>query len=281
MIKAALDIGTNSTRLLIVDNSKEEVKILVQKALVTRIGEGLGQDKCIKKIPLERTVRALKEYVKLMDEYAVEDFCLVATSAMRDAVNNKEVIEQIYSETGLDVEIISGEKEAELSYLGASCDFQGDNQVIDIGGGSTEITFLNNGEINFKSVNLGAVRLKEFPELMKNIKAEFELLKIEQKNSKLIGVGGTITTLAAIDLGMEKYDWQKVHGHILSLRRIKEINNQLLEIDLEARKNIPGLQADRADIIAYGIKILIEFMELTKIEDIIVSDKDLLFALAK
>jgi len=293
-IRAAMDIGTNSTRLLIAAGDE----IIHQETTITRIGEGLKDSQKIQPEPLARTIKVLKSYKEKIAEIAefskTQKYSLVATSAMRDALNKDEVLKKIKEETGFQVEIISGEKEAELSYIGATGDFPGKNVVIDIGGGSTEVIFQdnqdkenNNATITYTSTNLGGVRLKENQDLQDGdaIKSLFSekipIKKIISHESNLIGVGGTITTIAAVKLGLEKYDWKKIHGLSLTLPQIKEIHEKLEALPLEERKKVPGLQPERADIITFGTKILITFMEEYNFNEIKASDKDLLFALLK
>lgn len=281
-MKAAMDIGTNSTRLLI--GTPE--KIIHQETTITRIGEGLKEHQLIQDEPLARTIRVLKKYKETLVNYGLDNpgsHFLVATSAMRDALNKDEVVAKIKAETGFQVEIISGEREAELSYLGATGDFPGRNIVIDIGGGSTEVIFQEEKTV-FTSTNLGGVRLKEDPELCKKEKiSELFAEKIPSnknfQDSRLIGVGGTITTIAAVKLALIEYQWEKIHGLKMTLDEIKSIHEKLKALPLDERKKVPGLQPERADIIIYGTKILITFMEEYDFREITASDKDLLFAL--
>lgn len=285
-MRGSLDIGTNSTRLLIL--SKDEV--IHQETAITRIGQGLKEYGTIQEEPLKRTIKVLKKYKEKLISLKVDDYHLVATSAMRDALNKDEVVERIKKETGFITEVISGKREAELSYLGATADFSGKNVVIDIGGGSTEVIFpnfhredKNKEEIVFISINLGGVRLKDDPKLSKEIDTLFRQnipTPTILLGCNLIGVGGTITTLAAIKLALVEYEWEKIHGFLLTIEEIKEINKKLESLPLEERKKVPGLEPERADIITYGIEILLKFMEQYKFKKIRVSDKDLLFALA-
>ena len=284
MRKAALDIGTNSTRLLIAekDSKDNSYRILLQSSAISRIGEGMKDDKMIKDQPLARTIEALLDYRRILSDYQVSDYRLVATSAMRDALNQDDVLQRIKKETGFDVQIISGRLEAELSYRGAVADFSGRQVIIDIGGGSTEVIFEKDGQIHFTSTNLGAVRLMDNQSLylkMEDLFAEnipdYRIIS----ESELVGVGGTVTTLAAIQLKMEKYDWEKIHGFILTRSDIEEISQKLNSLSLEERKKVPGLQPERADIILFGADILRKFMDIYCIPQIKVSDKDLLFAL--
>jgi exopolyphosphatase/guanosine-5'-triphosphate,3'-diphosphate pyrophosphatase len=296
MMKAAMDIGTNSTRLLIATPEK----IIHQETTITRIGEGLKEHQLIQDEPLARTIRVLKKYKETLVNYGLDNpgsHFLVATSAMRDALNKDEVVAKIKTETGFRVEIISGEREAELSYLGATGDFPGRNIVIDIGGGSTEVIFqeknlddnsqlpnFQSGRTVFTSTNLGGVRLKEDPGLCKKEKiVELFAERIPSnknfQDSRLIGVGGTITTIAAVKLALDEYQWEKIHGLKMNLDEIKSIHEKLKALPLDERKKVPGLQPERADIIIYGTKILITFMEEYDFREITASDKDLLFAL--
>ncbi|NCC82190.1 MAG: Ppx/GppA family phosphatase [Clostridia bacterium] len=296
MMKAAMDIGTNSTRLLIATPEK----IIHQETTITRIGEGLKEHQLIQDEPLARTIRVLKKYKETLVNYGLDNpgsHFLVATSAMRDALNKDEVVAKIKTETGFRVEIISGEREAELSYLGATGDFPGRNIVIDIGGGSTEVIFqeenldensqlpnFQSGRTVFTSTNLGGVRLKEDPGLCKKEKiVELFAERIPSnknfQDSRLIGVGGTITTIAAVKLALIEYQWEKIHGLKMTLDEIKSIHEKLKALPLDERKKVPGLQPERADIIIYGTKILITFMEEYGFREITASDKDLLFAL--
>ena len=286
-----MDIGTNSTRLLVAEVGDSQrlhskARIIMQQIRITRIGEGMKTDRRIKEEPLERTIAALKEYRRILEENQVEDYRIVATSAMRDALNRDEILERIYKETGFSVEIIEGSREAELSYLGAVSDFPGRNAVIDIGGGSTEVVYEAaldpQGSLVYTSTDLGGVRLLENPELRTEIIALLKANIPDQEQLRgleLVGVGGTATTIAAIFLGMTEYDWEKIHGLVLSREKIEEIGAGLRDLTLEERKKVPGLEPERADIIVYGIDILLAFMKEYGFSEMRVSDKDLLFAL--
>lgn len=285
-VQVAMDIGTNSTRLLILSQKK----IIYQAVTITRIGEGLKDSKKIQEIPLQRTIDALQKYKEKISQFEVENYHLVATSAMRDALNKDQVVEKIQKETGFFTKIISGQEEAELSYLGATADFPGKNIVIDIGGGSTEVVFPQENPQNqdnnliYTSTNLGGVRLKENPQLLEKASFLFsknipQSQKQKFQNFDLIGVGGTITTLAAVKLAMEEYRWEKIHGLLLTIEEIRDIHKKLKGLSLLERQKVPGLEPERADIILHGIDILLIFMGQYDFKAIRVSDKDLLFAL--
>lgn len=280
-LSAAIDIGTNSCRLLILDGGQP----LLQRAEVSRIGQDLHTDGRIKDIPLERTLAVLHTYTEILRGYGLENVPLVATSAVRDALNKEEVAQRILAETGLKLEILSGKEEARLSWLGAVADFRDseeDSVVLDIGGGSTELIFRD----NYISFNLGGVRLKDNPHLAQAQRiGEIFVSEISQQTdfsgSRLILAGGTGTTLAAIHLKLAEYDWTKVHGLVMTLDEVRQIQDMLLNLDLEDRKKVPGLQPQRADIIVFGVKILLEFMENFAFFEVTISEKDLLYALAE
>lgn len=296
-LSAAIDIGTNSCRLLILDGGQP----LLQRAEVSRIGQDLHTDGRIKDVPLERTLAVLHTYIEILQDYGLENVPLVATSAVRDALNKEEVAQRIFAETGLKLEILSGQEEARLSWLGAVADFRDSEEdpvVLDIGGGSTELIFRD----NYISFNMGGVRLKDNPHLAQaqrigetfvseisqqtagqeaNQASGNQFRNLDFSGSRLILAGGTGTTLAAIHLKLAEYDWTKVHGLVMTLDEVRQIQDMLLNLDLEDRKKVPGLQPQRADIIVFGVKILLEFMENFAFFEVTISEKDLLYALAE
>jgi len=285
MLKAGIDIGTNSTRLLIARCQEGQISPVFTALETTRIGEGVGTTGMINPLPLARTLRCLEKYLENCNQYGVKNVRIAATSAVRDAKNKEEVAEKVYEKTGVKLEILTGEKEAELSYLGAISDLDTNKEnnimVLDIGGGSTELIHPGPEGIQYKSVNLGAVRLSENQKLLGKI--PIILLDLIPKqpfnNPCLVGVGGTVTTLVAIKLGLEEYDPDLVHGHHLKIRDIKNISRKLQGMSLDERKKLRGLQPGRADIIPYGVLILEEVMELLKVSEITASEKDILYGM--
>lgn len=282
---AAVDIGTNSTRLLIADYKESRVIPVYQALEMTRIGEGVGVSGIISQQALERTVACVAGFIEKCVHYNVIKVRIVATSAVRDAQNKKQVVDAIYNTTGYNLEILTGEEEGKLSYLGAVSDNlrdgKGNYAVIDIGGGSTEISYWTEQGIQYRSVNLGAVRVKEGLALMgkmDEILADFQISSLREK-VHFVGVGGTITTLAAIKLKMIKYDPALIHGQILTKEEISKIYQMLSKLELKERKKIAGLQQERADIITYGTYILLKIMDKFKIPQILVSEKDILHGL--
>jgi len=281
---AVIDIGTNSTRLLIVEYKQGCITPQYSDLEITRIGEGVGESRLIKPQALQRTINCLRKFVEICHQYSASIIRVVATSAVRDAENKTLVIKEILKETGLYLEPLTGAEEAKLSYLGAISDTKEDNKVsivLDIGGGSTELVYPNRRGIQYKSVNLGAVRLTEQPKLMDEVQDILGgLLENElPEDFNLIGVGGTITTLIAIKLKLDKYEPELVHGQILQFKEVEEIGGLLFSLSLEERKKLKGLQPERADIIPYGTFILQELMKKLQCDKLIVSEKDILYGM--
>lgn len=284
MRKAVIDIGTNSTRLAVADCIGQQIQILAVAIEMTRIGEGASEDQQIKAMPLARTVAAVQDFVRQARELEAERLRITATSAVREAINQAEVAEAIVAATGVALEILSGSREAQLSYQGAALDFAGRSQtlaVLDIGGGSTELVYQGQGGLSKASVRLGAVRLAEQPSLSAEIESILTGLITEQLPAELtlIGVGGTITSLAAMDQKLDQYNQQRVHGYRLSRGQVEAWLERLYNLSVSQRSKLKGLMPQRADIIPYGVEILLQAMKLLDVEEIIVSDKDLLYGL--
>jgi exopolyphosphatase / guanosine-5'-triphosphate,3'-diphosphate pyrophosphatase len=309
---ASIDIGSNSTRLLIVDYSKENYssvsndpifKIIARKTSITRVGRNLTKTSLISDSSARKTIDVLKKYMNLINEENVEKFRVVGTSALRKAENSSWFMDLVKNELGIKIDIISGREESVLSFSGVvrNSDLISKIKlwnfpilVIDIGGGSTEFILGNpDGKIIFKdSIDIGCVNLmerfinyKKKPEIEDldllqcyiNEKIKGVTGKIKESGfNTIFGVAGTVSTLSMVDLKIKKYDREKIHGHILEIDDIKKIYNNFCNFDLESRKKITGLETKRADIIISGTAILIEIMELLKSDKIIVSENDIL-----
>jgi len=288
---AVIDIGTNSIRLLIAERIGDQWVTVDKQLNTTRIGEGVHHSGKLSQKGMERTILGIESFREHALAAGVEQIRCFATSAVRDAENREDFVNALKVRTGLDVEILSGEDEAELGFIGAVGRTTADRVgVIDIGGGSTEIIYGGkDGIIGAVSVNMGAVRIMEqFPlgdpvDYRKRIEME-EWIRVQfMQNQALsrfngscewVGIGGTITTLAAIEQGMVQYQSSKIHGFTLQRSTVQEILHMLSERTLEERKRIPGLQPQRADIIIGGTVILLEWMNIKGIEKIRVSDRD-------
>ncbi len=293
----AIDVGTNSCRMLVVDCNEGEIREIRRDLKITRLGEGVDHNKKLTERAINRALIAISSFVKEMRSLEVKRIKINGTSALRDVNNSYKLLNAVEKETGCKLDIISGEEEAHLNYIGVASSDNSDDLIIDIGGGSTEFIWLDNDRINYKSLNMGSVRMTERSinnsrkpvtngELLAIEKDVKELLnhKIAGKISnaeKAIGLGGTITTIAAIDQGMTEYDHNKIQDYIIEIETIKEIRDSLGNKTLIQRKKVNGLQAGRADIIIAGIQILYVIMDILDIKEILVSEHDLLYGTIK
>ncbi len=283
---AAIDIGTNSTRLLIAEiDKRNRLKALHTALKTTRLGEGIN-GRCLHAAAIERTVRAVKNFVEYSLNYGVDDITIAATSAVRDASNKEEFARLIRCSTGRQLRILAGEEEAELSYRGVLAGLSGVKEgvaVIDVGGGSTEFSWRDKNQLCYASSNVGAVRMtegdyddQEIARLLLPVIAKVK----EQQISRLVAVGGTATTLAAIIQKLEHYDPKKVHGFEIKVKQVEEVLALLESKTLVERKKIPGLPPDRADIIVAGVRIILIILKEMELNSFVVSEADMLWGLA-
>lgn len=290
-IKGIIDIGTNSCRLFLAQVFQgEEIKIereISKDVEIVKLGEDVNKNGYLKKEAISRTVECLKRYKKKADSYGVKELVAFATSATRDSKNRDEFLNQV-KEIGIDIKCISGDREAQLNFLGNSIVFEERILVLDIGGGSTEFTLGEKGEIEFvKSINIGAVRgterffstqnytddtIEECREWVKDMISEVKFLK--NKNFTLVGVAGTATTQISVQKQMGVYDSSKVHMSEIRLEELRENLKLFLECSVEKRKHIVGLEEKRADVIIAGTIILITIMEELGVNKMIVSESD-------
>lgn len=281
---AVIDIGTNSTRLYVAELSGQYQHTVLKKLETTRLGEASAQG-MLQPAPMTRTAEAAERFAKLASDLGALNVFIYATAAVREAENKLEFAEMIKARSGLPLDIIDGETEALIAYLGAAGE-AGDCAVIDIGGGSTEVIIKKDG-LRSLSQKLGAVRLMEKwgPNALSQSRINEISAYIDDiiKNyetispwgaSKLIGVSGTPTTLACIKSGLAVYDPVKIQNMVLSLNDISELTYRLCSCDLESRRKITGMPPDRADILQYGCLILANFMRRFGYTQLIVSDDD-------
>lgn len=287
---AGIDIGTNSMRILMTDyswvNGQVELKNRIKSVKTTRIGKNINFTKAIDPVTYNNNMESFEDFVNVANENKAEKIFAIGTSALRDAVNGQEFISQAEQNTGIKINVISGSFEAELAFYGVSVGLveRGRLLIIDIGGGSTEFVVGSKieGILFKKSINLGAVRLTEMfgddTESMKeHILKELDIVRdIVQRFSvkKIVGIGGTITTISAINQAMRVYDTEKIHNSIIKRIDAYYIFNSLRVLNIEDKKRVIGLQPSRADIIVAGINILLCSMNLLNIEELIVSDYD-------
>lgn len=282
---AAIDIGTNSTRLLVAEYAGGRLNRIETGRITTRLGKGMDGGKL-----LPETMLAAADAVGLFYQKAINlgagAVAAAATSAVRDASNKSEFLELVKERTGLTVRVLSGEEEAALSYRGVLSGLRiepGPTLVIDVGGGSTEFIWSRGGRLNLASVNAGAVRLTASganeAETYKILRPALEDVKMSSPE-RLVGVGGTITTLAAVDQRLEHYDPDRVHGYSLSALSVGRIHKMLEHMEAGERRRVPGLHPDRADIIVAGVNIVKIIMEELGLERMLVSECDILYGLA-
>jgi exopolyphosphatase/guanosine-5'-triphosphate,3'-diphosphate pyrophosphatase len=278
-----IDVGTNSTRLLVADVEGGKLTPLERHSIVTRLGEGLERSGRLGDEPMARVRRALDEYTELMDGCDVEVRTGVLTSAVRDADNGDGFLALVRDEYGIDAETISGDDEARLTYAGATSHRDGDEPVLvlDIGGGSTELVAAG----WHTSLQVGVVRHGErFGDDVEALREDIRPLIRDalpaDAPTHLVAVAGTPTQAAAMDLELETYDADRIEGHVLSLGTIEARLAQLRELTLEQRKQVTGLHPDRAPVIVPGLAILTEVLTAAGADRVEVSDRDLLYGRA-
>lgn len=296
-MRAVIDIGTNSVRLLVAEIVAGQVRPVIRSTQITRIGQGVDASGRLQRAGLERTLEALGDFGRLVPPGI--PLQVVATSAVRDAANREEFARLVTERTGWELRVLSGTEEAELSFQGAVLALQIWNLaypicVVDIGGGSTEIY---TGDAQGKllgggSAQVGAVRMLE--RFITNhplreeerLAMEGEIIKLlaplVQENlsygpKTLVAVGGTATTLASILQELPQFDYEQVEGFCFSQEQLGDLYTTLGRLSLEERRQIPSLQVGREDVIVCGTSILVQTMELFGFSRLTVSNGDLLY----
>ncbi|MEJ7892895.1 MAG: Ppx/GppA phosphatase family protein [Solirubrobacteraceae bacterium] len=285
---AVVDMGTNSTRLLLADVADGTVTALERRSTVTRLGEGLEATGSLGEEPRARVLRALADYREAMDALDARVRTGVLTSAVRDAVNGAAFHARVRSEYGIDAEIVSGDEEARLTFLGATLTRATDQRVlvVDIGGGSTELVVGSSGVVEFHvSTQVGVVRHTErhgddLAAIARDAGATLREALPDHPPTRVVAVAGTATMAASMDLALEPYDPDAVEGHTLSLDGLRTRLDQLASMPPDRRREVPGLHPDRAPTIVAGITILIEILEAAGADTVEVSDRDLLYGRA-
>jgi exopolyphosphatase/guanosine-5'-triphosphate,3'-diphosphate pyrophosphatase len=294
---AVVDIGTNSTRLLVADvGPAGRIAELARRTQVTRLGEGVDATGALGRAGIARVRRTLDDYSETIDGLAVDARIAVLTSAVRDSSNGEQFVQSLRERYRLDARIITGDEEAQLTFLGAMSDRRGDEQartlVIDVGGGSTELVIGARGAVSFHvSLQLGVVRqterhlhedppsARELGALSRDVRTLIERdvpATVRSGVEAAIAVAGTATSLAAIDLALEPYDSTRVHGHRLDLVTTRLLLARLASMPLAERRETRGLHPDRAPTIIAGTAILIEVLEAFALDAFEVSEHDIL-----
>jgi len=293
---AVIDAGTNSSRLLVADVAGGKVSPVERRSTVTRLGRGVDLSGRLSAEAVEDACGAIGEYVAQFRELGAETVDAIATSAVRDAENGSAFIAELRERFALSARVLDGEEEARLTYLGATSENvpAEPTLVIDIGGGSTELIVGTGTEISFHtSMQAGVVRhterrvssdpptALELESLAADVRGLIEgAIAPGVEAAAGIAVAGTPTSLAAIEMELEPYDPARVHGHVLALPEIQRMLSRLASAPLAQRVEIPGMHPDRAPTIVAGVVILVEAMRAFGLEQIEVSEHDILYGTA-
>jgi len=290
MKAASIDMGTNTFRLLAVqvDKNPPTIKILHQDRRVVRMGEGLASTGKMTPQAQGRALAVLKDFRKALEEHGIDQVFAVATSVFREAQNAQTFLDRAQEVLGVPIRVVSGEEEARLTLLGGLWNLEVRNGVLfDIGGGSTEfIRFQERKPINLISTPLGVVKLTETLlhhdpptpqemrtlERMVGVEVERVAEALGNHSFTLIGTAGTVTTLAAIDIGLSIYDHDEIHGHVLTRERIEEMLKTFLACTREERLKMKGMEKGREDLIIPGTVITLKAMEVWDQKRLVVSD---------
>jgi exopolyphosphatase / guanosine-5'-triphosphate,3'-diphosphate pyrophosphatase len=291
---AVVDIGSNSTRLLIGDVKGGRVSEIERRTTVTNMGRGVDHTGLLCSDAVEDVCSVIAEYKAHYEEMGTERVAAIATSAVRDAANGEAFIAELRERFDLDARLLTGEEEARLTFLGATAQrpAEGPTLVFDIGGGSTELVVGSHREVDFHtSLQAGTIRQSERhltsdppdPHELEDLAAEIRVLteravaaQPEARPSQAIAVAGTPTSLAAIDQELEPYDRERVHGYRLAMRRIQRMLSRLSSLPLAERLRVPGLHPGRAPTIVAGTVILVQVMRAFALEEVEVSELDIL-----
>jgi exopolyphosphatase / guanosine-5'-triphosphate,3'-diphosphate pyrophosphatase len=272
---ASVDLGTNSTRLLVADanGTLEEV---VRRLVITRLGEGVDERRRLLPLPIARVRNVLSDFRREADELGAERTLCIATSSVRDAENGEAFLGEIEWSYGFTTRLLTGEEEAALTLRGIGAVEPG-TLVVDIGGGSTELQVVGT-DVRI-SLDVGCVRLTErFGEDVDAVRTYVRGLLPEAEASRALGVAGTVTTIAALDLGLEEYDPERIHGHSISKEAAAEQTARLASLTVGERAQI--VEPGRAPVIVAGAAILAEILDFYGLDAIVASERDILHGAA-
>ena len=300
---AAIDCGTNSIRLLVADADPAtgELVDLDRRMIIVRLGQGVDRTGRLAPEALERTFEACREYAAVIKEHGAETVRFVATSASRDASNRDEFVRGVLDILGVEPEVITGDQEAEFSFTGATkeltgrADLEPPYLVVDIGGGSTEFVVGDDRVRSARSVDIGCVRMTErhapsspatlgqITAIRGDIDAALDLAEESvpiTTTHTLVGLAGSVTTVAGIALGLDTYDSAAIHHSRISFEQVQEITGMLLAATHDERAAIPVMHPGRVDVIAAGALVLLQIMKRTGAGEVVVSEHDILDGIA-
>ncbi|MFH8580249.1 Ppx/GppA family phosphatase [Streptomyces zaomyceticus] len=296
---AGIDCGTNSIRLLVADVHPEtgELVELDRRMTIVRLGQGVDRTGRLAPEALERTFAACRAYAEVIEELGAERLRFVATSASRDAENRQEFVNGVVEILGVEPEVITGDQEAAFSFTGATGELHGTETrlVVDIGGGSTEFVTGNKDVEAARSVDIGCVRLterhvrhdpptaEEAAAIRADVRAALDLaaetVPIDTAET-LVGLAGSVTTVAAMALGLPEYDSEKIHHSRISAAQVAEVTERLLASTHAERAAIPVIHPGRVDVIVAGALVLREIVERVGAHEVVVSEHDILDGIA-
>ncbi|MCB8906238.1 MULTISPECIES: Ppx/GppA phosphatase family protein [unclassified Streptomyces] len=296
---AGIDCGTNSIRLLVADVHPDTGDLieLDRRMTIVRLGQGVDKTGRLAPEALERTFAACRAYAEVIKELGAEKVRFVATSASRDAENRADFVNGVVEILGVEPEVITGDQEAAFSFTGATGELHGDDRrlVVDIGGGSTEFVVGNRHVEAARSVDIGCVRLterhvrhdpptaEEADAIRADVRAALDLaaetVPIDTAET-LVGLAGSVTTVAAIALGLPEYDSEKIHHARISAAQVAEVTDRLLASTHAERAAIPVIHPGRVDVIIAGAIVLREIVERVGAHEVVVSEHDILDGIA-
>jgi exopolyphosphatase/guanosine-5'-triphosphate,3'-diphosphate pyrophosphatase len=294
MSAAAIDCGTNSTRLLVVDDDGETLERVMR---ITRLGQGVGTSGRLAPDAIERTLAVLRDYRAVLDHHGVDPsrVRMTATSAARDAANRDDLFDEAERIVGVRPELLSGDEEGRLSFRGATAGLDpalGPFLVVDIGGGSTEFVVGTSEPTGVVSVDVGCVRVTEkflhsdppdageLSDALTVVRQHLDDVARELPQAmdaaRLVGLAGTVTTVAAVELGLREDDHHAVHHAVLTKAAVEDVFRTLATERLADRVHNPGLERGRADVIVGGIIVLVAVMRYFDVDECLVSVSDIL-----
>ena len=291
---AAIDVGTNSTRLLVAQEHPEGFRSLERRTVITRLGQDVDRRRALAPEALERTLGVIADYAATCGEFGVERITVTGTSAVRDARNREDFFDGVARLTGQQPRMLSGEEEARATFAGVLSDLEVPEDgalVVDIGGGSTELIYGRAEPEELISMDVGCVRMlekhlhsdppadEEIGAMRREVRATIEAFIARATiphGTSLVGVAGTVTQLAALKAGLATYDPDVIHHMSLSHGDVRLLARRLRMLPFDKRRRIKGLDPGRVDVIVPGAEILLCVMEAFDAPEVLVSEKDIL-----
>jgi len=293
---AAIDCGTNSVRLLVTDGERQFDRLM----RITRLGQGVDATGRLDPAAIDRTIDVLREYRDVIDRHGATRIRMAATSASRDAANRDEFFSAVRDTLGIEPELLSGIEEGRLSFAGATADLdrsQGPFLVCDIGGGSTEFVWGTDDAEQVVSIDVGCVRMTEAwlhhdPPAAEELSQALSVIEVHLDDvlreipqateaATFVGLAGTITNVAAVEIGLAEWSRDAIHHFVLTRTAIEDVFRTLATESIADRRHNPGLEPQRADVIVGGLCVLVSIMRRFGFGECLVSENDILDGLAQ